>query len=321
MEQVRLTGTGLQVSRICIGTMTVGGQVDEPAALAAVNYALDQGVNFFDTADVYTEGRSEEIMGKAIAGRRDRFVLASKGGLRMRPGPNNAGLSRRYILGAVEDSLTRLGTDYLDFYYLHAPDPATPADETLATMEALVWSGKVRYVGVSNFAAWQIAELWHKAPSPASRPVAAQMVYNLITRGIEQELTPFLKSYGLGLVVYNPLAGGLLTEKYADKSLVDNARFSTNAVYKERYWNADNLAAWDEVRRIAASAGIGMVELAYRWLVSTGAVDSVITGFSSLDQLKANLSAADAGPLPPDVLADCDKLWDGLAGSRYKYNR
>ena len=322
MEYVKLTGCGATVSRITLGTMTLGGQVDEKAGLEAVDYALDQGVNFFDTANMYTGGKSEEIMGKAIAGRRDRFILATKVGQKMRDGVNGIGLSRIHIIQEMEASLRRLKTDYVDFYYLHAPDYNTPVDETLAAMDDLVKAGKVRYIGASNYAAWQICQLHHAAANAnQAKPVVSQMVYNMITRGIEQELVPFLKEYGVGLVVYNPIAGGLLTEKYAQKHIIDNTRMASNEVYNKRYWNDENLRAWDDVNRIAKQAGIGMVELSFRWLLSTGNVDSIITGFSSLEQLKQNLRAADGGTLPADVMAECDKVWLGLSGTRFKYNR
>lgn len=322
MEYVKLTGCGIDVSRICIGTMTMGGQVDEKTGVAAVDYALDQGINFFDTANMYTGGASEQIMGKAMAGRRDRFILATKVGQKMRDGVNGIGLSRSHILREMEDSLRRLKTDYVDMYYLHAPDTHTPVEETLSAMDCLVRSGKVRYVGASNYAAWQLCQLHHTAKEYCqTAPVFTQMVYNLITRGIEQELVPFLKQYRMGLIIYNPLAGGLLTEKYAAKASIANARLSANEIYKNRYWNEENLKAWDQIATIAKEAGIGMVQLAYRWLITTGNVDSIVTGFSSLEQLKENVSAYEGGPLSADVMAACDKVWEGLAGTRFKYNR
>ncbi len=323
MEYAHLTGCGMEVSRICLGTMTFGGQVDEKLAAAAVDYALEKGVTFLDTANVYTGGGSETILGKAIAGRRDKFILATKVGQRMRQdGPNGTGLSRYGIMREVEASLMRLDTDYIDLYYLHAPDYQTPPEETLAAMDDLVRSGKVRYVGASNYAAWQMCQLAHIAGRKnLAKPVVTQNVYNLITRSIDPELGPFLKRYKMGLVVYNPLAGGLLTEKYADKKVHEGSRFGVNETYNKRYWNDENLGAWDMIRQIAAGAGISMVQLAMRWLLSTGHVDSIITGFTSMDQLKQNIASIEGGVLPADVMAECGKVWEKLAGKRFQYNR
>ncbi|MDR2007032.1 MAG: aldo/keto reductase [Acidaminococcales bacterium] len=327
MEYVKLTGTGLEVSRLCIGAMTFGDQVDEKTGVTAVKYALDAGVNFFDTANVYTNGRSEEILGKAIAGKRDRIILATKVGSRLNPkadgAPNDAGgLSRRYILKQVELSLKRLQTDYIDIYYLHAPDSATPIEETIDTMDTLVRSGKVRYIGASNYAAWQLCQMYYKARyAGLNHPVVTQMVYNIITRGIEQEFLPFLRAHKLGLVVYNPLAAGFLTDKYKDKQQLPNTRFSNSKMYADRYWNEENFSAWDDIHAIAEKAGVSMLELAMRWLYGADGADAVITGFSRLEQLKQNLKTLDKGGLDKETLAECDTVWKKLAGTRFKYNR
>ncbi len=320
MEQVYLTGCGMQVSRICVGTMTFGGQVDEKLAIEAVDYALEQGVNFIDAANMYTGGKSEIIIGKALAGRRDKFILATKVGQKMRAEPNGTGLSRYAIVRELEASLKRLGTDYLDLYYLHAPDYHTPIEETLSAMDSLVASGKVRYVGASNYASWQLCQMCHLGGDRAT-PVVSQNVYNMITRSIDRELIPFLREYGKGLVVYNPLAGGLLTDKYADKQVHKESRFGVNDVYNKRYWNDENLQAWDAIHRIAVDAGVNMVQLAMRWLLTIGGVDVIITGFTGLEQLKQNIASIEGGPLSPDVMAACEKVWQGLAGNRFQYNR
>ncbi|MCL2000046.1 MAG: aldo/keto reductase [Planctomycetes bacterium] len=323
MEYVRLTGCGMEISRICLGTMTLGGQVDEKLGVQAIDYALDKGVTFIDTANMYTGGKSESITGKAIAGRRDKLILATKVGQRMRTGePNGIGLSRYSIIREFEASLKRLGTDYIDLYYLHAPDYQTPPEETLSAMDNLIRSGKVRYIGASNYAAWQMCQLVHLADEKnLTKPVATQNVYNLITRSIDPELAPFLKQYQMGLIVYNPLAGGLLTEKYADKKIHADSRFGVNEIYSKRYWTDENLAAWDLIHRIAAEAGISMVQLAMRWLLSTGKVDSIITGFTSLEQLQQNITAIEGGALSSDVMAKCDQVWEKLSGNRFQYNR
>ena len=322
MEYTRLTGTGIEVSRICVGTMMFGGQMPEKEAIAAVHYAISDGVNFYDTANVYTGGKSEEILGKALKGQRDKVVLATKVGVSYDNIINNSGLSRYHIINQVEQSLKRLDTDYIDIYYMHKPDPDTPVEETLYAMDALVSSGKVRYLGASNYAAWQICQMYYEGKSASKiRPVVTQMVYNLITRGIEQELIPFLKEYKMGLVVYNPIAAGFLTDKYADKKQLENTRFTNDKKYVDRYWNEDNFQAWDELKKLADKSENSMLELAMRWLNSTGNVDSIITGFSKLEQLEQNIKSIEKGILPQNIMNECDDLWAGLSGTRFKYNR
>ena len=322
MEYANLTGTGITVSKLCLGTMTFGEQVDEKAAMKAVDYALDQGVNFIDTANRYTDGKSEEILGRALTGKRDKIILATKVGNFVNNLPNGRGSSRLHILQQLETSLKRLKTDYIDIYYLHLPDPNTPVQETLDTLDTLVRSGKIRYLGLSNFAAWQACQMYHTAlDRNCSFPVINQMVYNMITRGLEQEFIPFLKAYTLGLVVYNPIAAGLLTDKYAAKKKLENTRFAQNKQYEDRYWNDDNLTAWDAIHAIAQQAGIPMLDLAMRWIYTTGHVNSILTGFSSQEQLEANLKSLDGGALSPDIMAACDKIWQSLSGTRFKYNR
>ena len=322
MEYVQLTGSGISVSRLCLGAMTFGDQIDEKEGIRCVDHALDAGVNFFDTANRYTDGKSEEILGKALAGKRDKVILATKVGNHVPGCDHERGSSRAHILRQVESSLRRLKTEYIDIYYLHSPDAVTPVEETVETMDSLVRSGKVRYIGTSNFAAWQACRMHYEAKGAhRASPVVAQMVYNLLTRGLEQEFIPFLKALGLSLVVYNPIAGGLLTDKYAEKKPLENTRFTLSKMYADRYWNEDNLAAWDAVRSIAQDAGISMLELAMRWIYSTGNVESILTGFSSLSQLEANLKTLDAGKLSPEVMQACDKVWQHLSGTRFRYNR
>lgn len=322
MQYVRLTGTGLDVSKMCVGAMMFGGQMSEKDAIEAVQYAISEGVNFYDTANVYTDGNSEEILGKAVKGKRDKVILATKVGMSYDNIINNSGLSRAQIITQVEKSLKRLDTDYIDIYYMHKPDLKTPVDETLYAMDMLVRSGKVRYVGASNYAAWQICQLYYESKYMSTvRPVVTQMVYNMITRGIEQELIPFLKEYKIGLVVYNPIAAGFLTDKYAGKKQLENTRFVNDKKYADRYWNEDNLWAWDELKKIADISDNSMLELAMRWLYSTSNVDSIITGFSKLEQLKQNIKAIERGVLSADIMDECNKLWLKLSGTRFKYNR
>ena len=325
MKYELLKGTGIEVSKICMGAMTLGGQIDEKNGIEAVDYCLDQGINFFDTANGYTFGKSEEILGKALKGKREQAIIATKVGSGLwqeKNTPNSFGLSRRYILEQIEGSLKRLQTDYVDIYYLHAPDKKTPIEETLDTMDTLVRSGKVRYIGASNYRAWQLCQMYyHGKITHQNRPVIVQMVYNLITRGIEQELIPFLQESNMGLVVYNPIAAGFLTDKYKEKQMLPNTRFSNNKMYADRYWNEDNFAAWDDIHKIASEAGISMLELAMRWVYAKKSVDSILTGFSSLDQLKENIHSIENGDLPDDVMEKCDKIWEKLSGTRFNYYR
>ena len=208
MKYRRMGRTGLKVSEICLGTMIYGDQVEEARALKIIRKALDSGVNFLDTADMYVEGKSEEIVGKALKGYRDSVVLATKVANRTGPGPNDVGLSRKHIMKAIEDSLRRLKTDYIDIYYVHLPDYETPIEESLHALDDLVHQGKVRYIACSNFRAWQLCKaLWVSDIQNLARFDCIQPPYNLITRDIEYELLPLCVGEGVGVCVYSPLAG------------------------------------------------------------------------------------------------------------------
>ena len=322
MQLTTLTGTGLRVSRISLGTMTFGDQVDEQASISIVRRCLDAGINFFDTANIYTEGRSETILGEALQGQRDAVVLASKVRGRVGDNPNDEGLSRRHILDAIDNSLRALQTDYLDIYYLHQPDYETPLAETLSTMNDLVRAGKVRYVGISNHASWQICQsLWLCDNHSWRPPVVAQQMYNLIARGIEQEHLSFLCEFEIGLVVYNPLAGGLLTGKHANISAaLPGTRFDGNQMYRDRYWHEADFDAVRALQHIAQQAGKSLVELSLQWLLGRSQVNSVILGVSNLDQLEENIMASD-GELDEATEAACDEVWDKLRGPIPYYNR
>jgi 1-deoxyxylulose-5-phosphate synthase len=322
MEYVTLTGTGLRVSRACMGTMTFGGQADEPASFAMVDRALEAGINFFDTADIYTEGRSETITGKALAGRRQDLILASKVRGQVGSGPNDLGLSRKHILEALENSLRRLGTDYLDIYYLHMPDYETPLAETLATMNDLVRAGKVRYVGISNYASWQMLHaLWICDKRGLEPPLVAQQMYNLIARGIEQEQLRFCAEFGVGIVAYNPLAGGMLTGKHDDPAFTQpNTRFDGNKMYRDRYWHEANFEAVKALAEIARKAGKSLVELSLQWILAHKQVDCVLLGASRMEQLDEDLAAME-GTLDQETMAACDEVWKQLRGPSPQYNR
>ena len=277
MQYTILRGTGLHVSRICLGTMMFGQSIDEKDGAQIVDYAMEKGVNFFDTADIYTGGRSETILGKALKGRRDEVILASKVGFAASEERNDTGLSRRHILQSVERSLKRLDTDYLDLYYLHCPDGVTPMDETLSTMDKLVRDGKIRYVAVSNHAAWEICQQkWLCRQYGWTAPCVSQNVYNVITRGLERELAPFLRAYDMGMVIYNPIAGGLLAGKHKYGQPASDTRFAWNQEYYDRYWNEANFHALDALTDLAAENGLSILQLALKWCVQQPCVDAVI---------------------------------------------
>ncbi len=322
MEYKYLTGTGLEVSRLCLGTMTFGGQTDETESLRILRHALDHGINFIDTANAYTGGNSEVITGKGIAADRSRVILATKVYNPVGPDRNDRGLNRRHIIRACEESLRHLGTDYIDLYYLHSPDPHTPIEESLMAMDMLVRAGKVRYVGVSNYAAWQVGDFLHLADRRnLTPPVITQNVYNLLTRGVEDELVPFLGTHRLGMAVYNPIAGGLLTGKHNQGAPTAGTRFALNRNYEDRYWDEINFRAVEQLTKIAQDHGLTLLQLAMRWVTYQPGVDAVITGVSRLEQLEQNIEAATGGPLPSAALAACDDVWRELTGNRFRYNR
>ncbi len=322
MQYCYLPASSLQVSRLSLGTMMFGGQTDESSALAIMDYAFDHGINVFDTANVYNEGRSEQIVGKALQGRRDRIILATKVRNAMGKDVNCEGLSRSQILYQAEQSLRRLNTDYIDIYYLHKPDYHTPIEETMEAVSSLVRAGKVRYIGVSNYAAWQLSDILALCDKRNYiAPVITQNVYNMITRGLESELLPCIDHHKVGLTIYNPIAGGLLAGKHHKGEPEQGTRFANNASYYKRYWMDENFDAVDRLRVIAQEAGISLLELAMRWCVSQKHVTSIITGVSKMEQIVANIDSIREGALPQPVLDSCDAVWKSLAGSRYAYNR
>lgn len=322
MDIRTLPHTDLVVSRACFGTMTFGSQADQAVSTRMVDCCLDRGVNFFDTANMYNAGVAETVLGNALKGRRDRVVLASKVRMKVEGAPDELGLSRAAILKAIDSSLRRLQTDYLDLYYQHAPDWDVPIDETLETMDRLVRAGKVRYPAVSNYAAWQIVQmLWICGEMRYRPPFVSQPMYNLLARGIEQEYITMCRQLGVSMVVYNPLAGGLLTGKHQAQRPLPGTRFDNNQLYLDRYWHPAYFEAVEELRAIAEKGGRSLVELSLNWLQHHTAADCIILGASSVQQLEQNLDAFGRGPLPQDVVAACDGVWNRLRGITPKYNR
>ncbi|HEV3264835.1 MAG TPA: aldo/keto reductase [Acidimicrobiales bacterium] len=305
MEHVRLGATGLLVSKLCLGTMTFGLQSDEPTSGSILNRADEGGITFIDTADVYplggdlsTVGRTEEIIGTWLQGKRDRFVVATKCSGRTGPAAWEKGNSRKHILDAVESSLRRLRTDYIDLYQLHGPDPGTPIDETLGALDDLVRSGKVRYVGCSNFLAYQVARAVGRSEALSRvRFSSVQPRYNLLFRQIERELLPLCREEGLGVIPYNPIAGGLLSGKHNGSAPpLEGTRFTIgNAgdMYQQRYWHDREFGTVAELRKVAEREGIPLVTLSVAWVLANPAVTAPIIGASRPEQLDASLAAAE----------------------------
>lgn len=316
-----LGGTGLNVSRVCLGTMNFGSKMTEQTVVdTAVARALEAGINFFDTADQYADGRSEEMLGRALGSRRSDVVIASKVGYPCME-KKVFSLSRNSIIHGVEGSLRRLGTDYLDIYYLHSPDYNTPLEESLEALNDVVRHGKVRYIGMSNYAAWQMCEALHICRrNHWAVPVVSETCYNALTRGAENELVPFVREKKIGMTVFNPLAGGMLTGKHKRGAPTPGTRFE-NPNYQKRYWREDNFKAIDELTALAEELGTTLLSLSYRWCLSQPWVSSIITGFSSLEQMQINLKAAEGGPLPADALTKCNEVWESINGGRVQYNR
>ncbi len=322
MDNVTLKHTNLNVSRICFGTMTFGGQTDKASATRMLDLCTETGINFLDTANAYNNGASEEMLGQLLNGRRHNYILASKVRNKMGDGEDMAGLSRRAIFRAIDDSLRRLRTDYLDIYYLHLPDYAVPIEESLDAMTELVKQGKVRHVASSNYSGWQVVEmLWIAERKGYSAPYISQPMYNLIARGIEQEYLPMCKQFGVSNIVYNPLAGGLLTGKHKPEAPIPGTRFDKNRMYLDRYWHQADFDAVDQLLQIAAAAGRSLLSLSLNWLYHHTPTDCIILGASRVEHLEQNLAVLKDGPLHPETLLACDKVWAALRGPTPNYNR
>jgi Predicted oxidoreductases (related to aryl-alcohol dehydrogenases) len=322
MQYKKMGRTGLKISEITLGTMIFGQQVDEDESLKIMDLAFEKGINSFDTADGYAGGRSEEIVGKALKNKRHSVVLASKVASKQGPGLNDSGLSREHILQAVENSLRRLGTDYLDIYYAHHPDPATPIDETLRAFDSLVQQGKVRYAACSNYRAGQLVRaLAVSEQRNLARFDCIQTVYNLITRDIEAELLPTCADEGVGVVVYNPLAAGLLTGKHkATEPPPPDTRFGQNPMYLERYWSPVNFTVVEHLKQIALANNRKPAQFALAWVLGNPGIASAIVGASSAAQLAENLGALDV-KLSPEETKACDDVWLELRPPRFFYGR
>lgn len=355
MQYRKMGRTGLKVSSFCLGTMTFGRQVEEKESIQIIHAAIDAGVNFIDTADMYVNGVTEEIVAKAIKGKRDSLVIASKGGhIRKldekygesldcgpidlaRPkafhawpagegvGHNDMGLSRKHIMQAVEGSLQRLKTDYLDLYYAHMPDYATPLDETLRAMDDLVRQGKVRYLGCSNFRAFQLCKaLWISDKLNLARWDCIQPPYNLLARDVEYELLPLCDEEGVGVCVFSPMAAGFLSGKYKrDEKPLEGARFSLAHLgyrYNQPYWNDASFMAVEKLNQIAEEHGKRLPDFALAWVLSNKTITSIVCGATTIEQLEQNMGAVEI-TLPKEALDACDAVWRELRPPRLFYGR
>lgn len=291
-----LGASGLAVSAVGLGCNNFGMKCDAAETKAVVHRALDLGITLFDTADAYgNRGRSEELLGRALGERRNDIVLATKFGLPMGDGPYEKGASRRYIMRAVEASLGRLNTDYIDLYQIHFPDPVTPIDETLRALDDLVRDGKVRYIGCSNFTGWQLVEAkWAAEKANTASFITAQNHYNLLDRRIELDLVPAAEKYGASILPYFPLASGMLTGKYVrGQGLPNNARLALREEMGKTLLTDANFDLVEKVTAFAADYGHTMLDAAIGWLASQPHVGSVIAGATTPEQIEKNVAAAD----------------------------
>ena len=311
---------GAELPVLSVGTMNFGKRTTREESERIVARAIEAGLLFFDTANVYVEGESERILGRALKGKRDRCFIATKVGVWGLP-KNPEGLSRAVVLRAIDDSLKRLGTDYVDAYYLHAPDPKTPIEETVDAMKELLGAGKVRSWGVSNYASWQVLEIDRLCDERGMpRPALSQVVYNLLIRQIEVEYVAFVRRYPIHTTVFNPLAGGLLAGKHRQAEIPRGSRFDNNKMYQRRYWSSRFFELVDAIALVAKSEGMTPVDLAYAWLAGRPGVDSILVGPASVAQLDDAIVGV-AKKLSPEALARLDDMHVAFQGTDARYAR
>jgi aryl-alcohol dehydrogenase-like predicted oxidoreductase len=310
MKLRKLGNAGPDVSVVGIGCNNFGLRIDLEASRKVIHKAIDVGITLFDTADTYGQrGGSETILGQVLGENRKRIVLATKFGGAMDEAGAMKGASRHYVTSAAEASLKRLRTDWIDLYQIHFPDPATPIEETLRALDDLVRSGKVRYIGCSNFAAWQVADAqWTARHFDLHGFVSCQNEYSLLVRGVERELLPAMQAFGLGMLPYFPLASGLLTGKYApSQPLPEDTRFQAIKGLADRYLTESNWKIVQELQNFCARSGHTLLELAFAWLLARPTVASVIAGATKPEQLEQNVKAAE-GSLAPEEIAEIDTI-------------
>jgi aryl-alcohol dehydrogenase-like predicted oxidoreductase len=310
MKQRKLGDAGPQVSVVGLGCNNFGLRIDLEGSRKVIHKALDLGITLFDTADIYgSRGGSETMIGQILGGNRKRVVLATKFGGAMDEAGTMKGASRRYIISAAEASLKRLRTDWIDLYQIHFPDPATPIEETLRAFDDLVRGGKVRHIGCSNFAGWQLVDAqWTARHHGLHEFVSCQNEYSLLVRGVERELIPAMQKFGVGMLPYFPLASGLLTGKYArNKPAPEDTRFQALKGLADRYLTESNWKIVERLEDLCAKRGHALLELAFTWLLARPTVASVIAGATKPEQVEQNAKAAD-GAITPEELADIDAI-------------
>ena len=318
MQYTTLGRTGIRVSRMCLGTVQFGKQLDEAASHRVLDHALELGINFIDTANIYHSGTTEELIGRWLQGKRDQVVLATKVRGRTGDGPNDTGLSRLHIMRAVEASLKRLKTDHIDLYQVHAVDPLTPIDTTLRALDDLVRQGKVLSIGCSNFLAWETCKaLWTSEVGGYTRFESVQNRYNVLAREIEAELVPLCASEQVAVLPYNPLAGGLLSGKYQfGQPPPEGTRFQWNAKqYVERYWYQQTFEAVERLKPVAERAGLSLAQYAVAWVLANPAVTSAIVGATSTSQLDETAKALDRRLTEEEHRAGCEAAEGAMVGA------
>jgi aryl-alcohol dehydrogenase-like predicted oxidoreductase len=323
MQHVKFGRTGLRVSRLCLGTMTFGLQCDEQRSHSILDTAAAGGIDFIDTANVYplggdqnTKGCTEEIVGTWLKGKRHEYIVATKCVGVMGPKPWEKGMSRKHILDAIEGSLRRLNTDYVDLYQLHGYDADTPIDEALDALDSVVRSGKARYIGISNWLAHRVARALGRCElKNFARVDSVQPRYNLLFRSFERDLLPLCEEESIAVIPYNPLAGGLLTGKHNHEAPpAEGTRFTLGSAaerYQARYWNAGEFETVEQLRAVGNEAGMSMATMAVSWVLSNPAITAPIIGASRPEQLADSLAAAEKGPLPSDLKARLDDITQG----------
>ncbi len=321
MKYNRIENTAIELPELSLGTMTFGGQTSESDSFAIMDYAFEHGITLFDTANIYNGGASEAVVGKWLKSRKKEITLVTKVGYQS-GGLTGVSLRSDVIRNEIEASLTRLQAEHVELYYLHAPDYDTDISESLEVMAKLIEEGKIGSYGISNYAAWQIADLLAVCEREGyPKPVITQNVYNLITRAIEPELLPFLKNHPMSLTVYNPIAAGLLSGKHTRTKALEGSRLADNKIYKGRYWTEANLNSVEKLRAIADEAGLSLLELAMKWCLTNPKVNSILTGVSKLEQLKQNVASIKGNKLTSDVLKACEVVWEEHTGKPFEYNR
>lgn len=316
MKYRRLGSSGVKLSALGLGTNAFGKRADEDTSIRIIHHAMDSGINFIDTANIYTGSESERIIGQALAGRRHEVVLATKAGLPKGSGPNERGSSRYHLMQELEGSLRRLQTDYVDLYQIHTFDPNTPLEETLRTLDDMVSSGKVRYIGASNYAAWELMKaLGISDKLGLNRYVSNQVCYSLADRTPEVELVPLCEDQGIGIIPYYPLAGGILTGKYTSADIAPPGSRAEKDPNFTRFLDEDKIALGRQVGELAQELGCTPGALSLAWLMHQPVVSSVIVGATRVEQVKENLQSVSL-EVSADVLAKLDELTE-----KYRYSK